>query len=319
MDSIPVLMDSPVHFCLEQRMDARLASFVNAFSNNGDNLEERLERGELITFAPCPIALPEGPERDFLFAQQLHSAKKNISYNPETEFVTGFAYHADEQEDRLTAIMKAFSSNVQDWLGKLLPRYARGLKPDRASYRPEEEATRKLRLTARNDLLHIDAFPSRPARGWRILRLFINIHAAEARVWVTSHTFDKLLAEYGAQAGLPNVFTEGWAWRFGQGLLSIFQPGGHQRSVYDRFMLRFHHFLKTNDRFQERAPKRFWHFGPNTAWLAFTDGLSYADLRGRFALEHSFFVAPHVLALPELAPAALLERACGAPVLPKAA
>jgi hypothetical protein len=299
-------------------MDVRLAS-ANIFGNSGGSLAERLERGELVTFAPCPIALPGGEERDFLLSQQLHSSRKNISFNPETEIVTGFAYHSDEQEDRLTAVMKTFSLDAQTWLHNLLPRYTRGLQPDRASFRPEEEATRKQRLTARNDLLHIDAFPSRPTQGSRILRLFVNIHPTEPRVWVTSDKFDKLLARYGSDVGLPNVFTEGWAWRFGQGLLNIFQPGGNQRSVYDRFMLRFHHFLKTNDHFQERAPKRFWHFGPNTAWLAFTDALSYADLRGRFALEHSFFVAPQALALPELAPAALLERACGAPVLPKAA
>jgi ComF family protein len=102
-------------------------------------------------------------------------------------------------------------------------------------------------------------------------------------VWVTSDTFEKMLAMYGADIGLPNLFTEGWAWRFGQGLLNIFQPGGNQRSIYDRFMLRFHHFLKTNDHFQERAPKRFWSFPPGSAWLAFTDSLSHADLRAHAA------------------------------------
>ena len=43
------------------------------------------------------------------------------------------------------------------------------------SYRPVEEATRKLRLKARNDLLHVDAFPTRPTNGWRILRCFVLI------------------------------------------------------------------------------------------------------------------------------------------------
>ncbi len=168
-------------------------------------------------------------------------------------------------------------------------------------------------------MLHIDAFPSRPTEGYRILRLYVNIHPTDPRVWVTSETFDKLLAQYGGAVGLPNLFSEGWAWRFGQGLLSIFQPGSSRRTVYDHFMLRFHHFLKASDHLQERSPKRFWHFPPGSAWLAFTDSLSHGDLRGRYALEHSFFIAPQSLALPELAPAALLERACGVPVLPRAA
>ena len=50
--------------------------------------------------------------------------------------------------------------------------YAATWKPDRGSYRPEEEATRRLRLTARNDLIHVDAFPNRPTQGYRILRVF---------------------------------------------------------------------------------------------------------------------------------------------------
>jgi hypothetical protein len=263
--------------------------------------------------------LPIGTERAFLFEQELHSSKKNISYDPETEELTGFAYHSDEQEDRLHGIMKAFARQARDWLRTVLPRYVPAWRPDRASFRPEEEATRKLRLSARNDLLHIDAFPSRPTLGYRILRLYVNIHLTDPRVWVTSETFEKLLGRYGAELGLPNLFSDGWAWRFGQGLLSVFQPGSGQRTVYDRFMLRFHHFLKANDHFQERAPKRFWSFLPGAAWLAFTDSLSHADLRGRFALEHSFLIAPQSLALPELAPAAILERVCGLPVLPRAA
>jgi hypothetical protein len=298
-------------------MKPHLGPHTDVFESSG--LAERLEWGELITFSPCPFALPEGDDRVFLFNQQLHSSKKNISYCPEADSVTGFAYQSDEQEDRLTSIMKNFARDAQAWLSTLLPGYARGWRLDRASYRPEEEATRKLRLTARNDLLHIDAFPSRPTQGYRILRLYVNIHLTEPRVWATSDTFEKMLAQYGADVGLPNMFTEGWAWRFGQGLLSIFQPGSNQRTIYDRFMLRFHHFLKTNDHFQERSPKRFWSFSPGTAWLAFTDSLSYADLRGRFALEHSFFIAPESLVRPDLAPAALLERACGMPVLARAA
>ena len=57
---------------------------------------------------------------------------------------------------------------------------------------------------------------------------------------------------------------------------------------------------------QLRGPRRLWKFPPGTAWLAMTDGCCHADLRGRCLLEHSFFVAPGVLALPELAPARLI-------------
>ena len=83
-------------------------------------------------------------------------------------------------------------------------------------------------------------------------------------------------------------------------------------------MLRFHDFLKANDEFQERCFKRYWSFPPGSTWLAMTDTASHAVLRGRYALEHSYFVAPQSLALPEESPPALLARACGRPVLRQA-
>lgn len=282
------------------------------------SLEERLERGELLVFSPCPFPLPGADDRAFLYEQQL-KGKKNISFHPAERTVKGFVPSAAQHGERLARVLGDFADAAQNWLAQALPRYAASWRPDLVTYHPEEEATRRLRVSARNDLLHIDAFPSRPARGWRILRLYVNIHPTDARVWATSETFDALLEKYGKVAGLPTSLRSGWAWRLGQGLLNVFQPGSVERTPYDQFMLRFHHFLKSHDPFQDKAPRRLWHFPPNSAWLAFTDGLSHAELRGRFALGHSFFISPHSLALPERSPAALLERACGQQFLPRVA
>ena len=165
----------------------------------------------------------------------------------------------------------------------------------------------------------MDAFPSRPTNGHRILRLFVNVNPTEPRIWATSEPFGRLLARFGQQVGLPTERSRGWRYRLGGNLFRLFHPGRPARSAYDHFMLRFHDFLKANDEFQEKGPKRFWTFVPGSAWLAMTDVTSHAALRGRFALEHSYFVSPHALALPEESPPALLERACGVPVLNRAA
>jgi hypothetical protein len=74
-------------------------------------------------------------------------------------------------------------------------------------------------------------------------------------------------------------------------------------------MLQFHDYLKANDEFQERAPKKLWSFPPGSAWVVMTDACSHAVLRGRYALEHSYFVDQSVLALPDESPAALLAKA----------
>jgi hypothetical protein len=283
-------------------------------------LEVRLERGEVIYYPVCPFALPDGADRRFLCDQRLGGrAHKNISFDPHTGQTAGYRKKSAEQEERLRELLATFARSATGWLANTLPGYARAWRLDRVSFRPEEEATRKLRLKARNDLLHIDAFPSRPTNGYRILRLFANINETEPRVWVTSEPFAKLFARFGEEVGLPTQPAFDWARQWPHRLLSLFRPGRPPRSLYDSFMLRFHDFLKANDRFQEKTPKKFWKFPPGSAWLVMTDTASHAALRGRFALEHSYFIAPRTLVLPEEAPAALLLRACAVPVLNQAA
>jgi hypothetical protein len=280
------------------------------------SLAAKLERGGIVHYPACPFALPSGDELDFLREQKLASrAHKNIGFDPCTGKTTGYAYRSVEQARKLQKILERFSISATEWLGRMLPEYAVAWRLDRVSYRPEEEATRKLRLKARNDLLHVDAFPSRPTNGQRILRLFLNVNARDPRVWATSDPFPVLLEQFGSAAGLPTRQQGGW----GQRLLSMFQPGIKRRSPYDSFMLRLHDFMKANDEYQEHATKRFWNFQPGSVWLAFTDVVSHSVLRGRYALEHSYFVPPAALALPDQAPAALLQKACGIQVLHQAA
>jgi hypothetical protein len=288
-----------------------------AMSTTG--LEARLEQGEVVTFSSGLFPLPQGEDLEFLLRQSLRGwGHKNISYNPSTGKVTGFRYNSSSQAERLGQLLADFSCQVSAWLGSLLPGYACSWKLDRASFRPEEEATRKLRLKARNDLLHIDAFPTRPSNGWRLLRCFVNVHPSEPRVWVTSEPFARLLQRFGAAVGVSRqVGFSLLDWR--QRALNYWEklvkqiplPGAvaRSRSAYDAFMLRFHDFLKRNEDFQERGPKRLWKFPPGSVWLAMTDSCSHAVLRGRFALEHSFFLAPESLFLPDQSPATLLARA----------
>ena len=84
-------------------------------------------------------------------------------------------------------------------------------------------------------------------------------------------------------------------------------------------MLRFHDYLKGCDDLQDRGPKKRWIFRPGSAWLAMTDACSYAVLRGRGVLEHSWFVRSEGLALPEESPAALLAARMDLRSTPRAA
>jgi hypothetical protein len=277
-------------------------------------LEERLEQGELVYWPACPFALPAGDDLHFLFRQALAGRRhKNISFEPHTNKASGAHWQGKENSRRLERLLANFADTATGWLGRALPRYAAAWRRDRASYRPDEEATRCLRLHARNDLLHIDAFPSRPTHGARLLRLFANINLSEPRVWATSETFPRLLERFGRAVGLPAAGGPGWARRVGRSVLRLVDPRP-PRPLYDEFMLQLHNHMKQDEYFQEKGPRRFWSFAAGSAWLAFTDSVSHAVLRGRFALEHTFFVPVQSMVDPSQSPATLFERACGLPL-----
>ena len=46
-------------------------------------------------------------------------------------------------------------------------------------------------------------------------------------------------------------------------------------------MLSLSNGLKLSDEVQDKLPRKTWRFPPLTAWLAFTDGLVHAELRGQ--------------------------------------
>jgi 3-deoxy-D-manno-oct-2-ulosonic acid (Kdo) hydroxylase len=284
-------------------------------TNPGSEVESdahRLERGEVVVFPQAPFPLPELDDRAFLLEQQLGPlVHKNISYDPATCRLGGHVRRGREQEERLRSILLNFSQSVTTWLPTVLPGYVGGIDVDRVSFRPLEEATRRLRATARNDLLHVDAFPNRPSQGRRLLRLFVNLNPTEPRVWATSEPFTRLLERFRAELDRLQPSRAGWLLDLGTTMFEILRTRESRQSEFDRFMLRLHDFLKTNEEFQERARKKILTFPPGSAWLAMTDGFSYGELRGQFALEHSFFIRNEVLGLPECAPMTQLARARG--------
>jgi len=285
-------------------------------ADRGRWLCEQLESGNLLFFPENPFPLsPE--EREFLLGLRQTGARvhKNIAYRPLEDRLTGLDRQESlEHAERLRAILRKFSEDVAQSLRELLPAYAGGLRRDFASFRPLEERGRPLRLRARNDLLHTDAFPTRPTRGDRILRVFTNLNPNEARVWHTSETFEALAHRFARDAGLPASHSPLTTHHSLLRLVRLLGIPAVGRSPYDQFMLRFHNFLKENQSFQETCPKQRWEFPPGSAWLVFTDMVSHAVLSGQFAVEQTFIVPRAAMVLPHKAPIAILETMCGYPL-----
>ena len=277
----------------------------------------RLEEGNILYFEEAPFGLPPDDVR-FLLGQRQSEAgyHKNIAYRPLSDRLTGHGELSSRDKGRLHDVMQRFSQRAVEFTQQLLSPYAGSLVVDFASFRPQQEAGRQLRQRARNDLLHVDSFPTRPSHGNRILRVFTNINPTEPRVWVTADTFDRLAERFAGTSGmpLPRSVASG-----PKKLLVKLAQAARLRSLarppYDDWMLRFHHFLKAHEEFQNTCSRSRWEFPPRSAWLVFTDMVSHAVLSGRFALEQTFIVAKNALVLPEMAPARVLERIAGRPVV----
>jgi len=272
-----------------------------------------LEEGKVLYFDRTPFDFPR-EDREFLLSQRQSGSKlhKNISYRPRQDVMRGAA-GSREEVDRLHQIMRRFSAETTRMAGEILAPYAAQWSLDYASYRPEEEKGRDLALHKRNDLLHFDAFPTRPMHGRRILRCFTNINPKVARVWNTTDGFGYLAEKYARQAGLAGFAARGTrrANPIVSGVKRMFGLKAVDHSPYDKFMLRFHDYLKEQADFQENCPKTRLEFPPGSTWLCFTDGVPHAVLSGQYALEQTFIVPLPALVTPEKAPIRILEKIAG--------
>jgi hypothetical protein len=273
---------------------------------------ERLESGEILFFRDLPFSFPI-EDREFLLAQKWGELRlhKNVSYRPETDVLRGVS--GDKAAaDRLSAIFRSYSAHVIEFLKLFLSPYAGKWILDFASFRPLEEENRDLPMHKRNDLLHVDAFPTRPTRGGRILRVFTNLNPARARVWDTTESFDALARKYAKDAGLERIAAGGSlvakALRNLAPQLGLPQFG---RTPYDAFMLRFHDYLKENTAFQTGCPKTRLEFPPLATWIVFTDCVAHSVQSGQFAVEQTLLVPPRALVAPQYAPYRILENIVG--------
>lgn len=273
----------------------------------------RIEEGKILFFDHIPFEFPAA-DREFLLSQKQSGSRvhKNVSYRPLAGVIRGSAAATDADTAQLQDIMRRYSQSVVSFLGQILTPYASQWALDYASYRPEEEKGRDIAFHKRNDLLHVDSFPTRPTRGGRILRCFTNINPAAARVWNITEPMPVVAKKYAATAGLSDFAARGDGL---EGLVRLVKRSvgmkAPQYSKYDRFMLHFHDFLKENQEFQQTYPKTRIEFPPMATWICYTDSVPHAVLSGQYALEQTFIIPIAAMVKPDLAPIRVLENLAG--------
>jgi len=263
--------------------------------------QDALESGKVLYFPRLPFTV--GNSEAALLTDQLSNGRaKNISRDPDGK-VQGDRASAEESV-RLNMMMGRFAEHARALVLTLFPGYAARIEQARTSYRPVEIAGRH--YSPRNDdkRLHVDAFPSRPQRGRRILRVFSNIHPMGGkRVWHVGEPFEDVAKKYVPRARKP-LPLEPW-------LFETLGVTRGRRSEYDYLMLGLHDGAKLDATYQKDSPQIEFAFPAGTTWMCFTDQAMHAALSGQFALEQTFHLPVEALAHPERSPLKFLERMTG--------
>lgn len=280
-----------------------LATWAGPFSlQDRARAVDALESGRVVFLPNLAFTLAED-ERLFLDPAIAAGDRKNISLDPGATTCDA-ALLAPADSARLAVMMDRFAQSAQALVAGLAPAYAAHLERARTSYRPAEIAGRAYSPRHDDKRLHVDAFPTRPMRGKRILRVFSNIAAdGAARDWRVGEPFEAF-----AGAFLPKIrgAPPGLAWA----MQTLGLTKG-RRSLYDQLMLGLHDAAKLDEAYQASAPQTPIAFPAGSIWFCFTDQVLHAALSGHSALEQTFHLPVAAMAAPERSPLKVLERLSG--------
>jgi hypothetical protein len=255
--------------------------------------------GKVIYF-PELAYIPEESCAPLLSPRLADDRAKNISYDIANGVLKGTIATGIERL-RLQAMIAAFSETATRFVTDLFPSYAGSIERGRASYRPVEIAGRKYSPGKDDRLLHVDAFPSTPTRGRRILRLFSNINpSGKPRVWHIGEPFEQFAQKFRPALGRPAAPV---AW-----FLATIGATRGRRSAYDQVMLRLHDRAKRDAVYQQTAPHEEIAFPAGSSWLCFTDQVLHAAVAGQYALEQTFYLDIEAMIDPATSPLRALER-----------
>jgi hypothetical protein len=259
---------------------------------------QALEAGRVL-FLPGLGFQTTADEAPFLTGAAAGGARKNVSLDPETGKASNIGLPPDEAS-RLAAMIDRFGRQALRLVCDLLPGYAPALERARTSFRPTEIAGRAYSTRHDDRLLHVDAFPTRPMRGKRILRLFTNVAPDGAsRAWRVGEPFEAFARAFAPRVRPP---PPGGAW-----LMHRLGLTRARRSAYDHWMLRLHDLGKFNGGWQSRTPRADIAFPAGSTWLCFTDQVLHAALSGHCALEQTFHLPVEAMHTPARSPLRVLE------------
>ena len=262
-----------------------------------------IEGGQVLSFPHLAFAL-SAAEQKFLDPRWADGRAKNISLRwgtgrPDSEMRGGTGDAADLVD--LKAMIVRYGDLSEALVLRLFPHYRGALQRGNTSFRPVDVAGRATSWRQDDTRLHVDAFPSNPMHGTRLLRVFCNVNPrGEARRWRVGEPFEAHAQRYLRRISRP---WPGAAW-----LLEALRVTKRRRTEYDHLMLQLHDRAKADAEFQRDSPQAAVEFAPGTTWVVFSDQVLHAAMGGQHMLEQTFYLDVARQQRPELSPRGTLER-----------
>lgn len=261
---------------------------------------QALETGKVVLAPFLHFELSESEKR-FLTPIYLDRKSKNISYRPNTGAMHGSSAAGRDRDD-LLAMLRRYYEESKALVGGILP-YGGRITPGFTSFRPAQVAGRETSWRKDDSRLHVDAFPSRPLGGLRILRVFTNVNPSATRDWRVGEPFEEIARRFLPQ--IPRQIPgSGW-------VLNRLRIVKGVRTPYDHLMLGIHDGMKADDRYQSESAQTPLAIPPGATWCCFTDLVSHAAMAGQFAFEQTFYLPVEAMQDPARSPLRVLERLAG--------
>lgn len=276
---------------------------VNEVPREGDRtLVTALEAGKVLYFPSLPFE-PTAQELQKLFTPEIRDPKsRNISLDANGRLKGAAGDEAAQQ--MLTAMMLRFRAQAENLLAAMAPRYMEHVRRGPVSFRPSVVETREQSWRADDRRLHVDAFPSRPNRGERLLRVFANVNPEGVpRVWRVGEPFETVARHF-----LPRVKPySSWQAK----ALKALKVTKSLRSEYDHLMLQLHDAMKSDLEYQKNSPQVTMPFPAGSTWVVFSDQASHAAMSGQYMMELTAQLPPDEQYDPQASPLAILTRLKG--------
>jgi hypothetical protein len=260
-----------------------------------------LEAGKVLYFPHLAFTL-SAQEQRFLTPAVRDPKARNISLDAAGK-LKGAAGDAAAQAE-IAAMIGRFRAQAQTLIDAILPRYSASLRLAPTSYRPMQVETRTQSWRADDRRMHVDAFPSRPNYGERILRVFTNLNPEGLpRVWRVGEPFEQVAQRFLPRAK-PYV-------RWQAKALNALHVTKTLRSEYDHLMLQLHDGMKSDLDYQRDAAQVTMPFPAGSVWVCFSDQTSHAVMSGQYMMEQTLHLPVERQYDPQASPLAILARLTG--------